>query len=147
MDATNHWGQSLQDAILDNSALRDGLTDDEAQPLIDWGLDLAATLTQGLDRLPDVEAEARYEQLYAHLPKLMTRFTWLALHRAAKGQDWATRTLEQMNDYSRELYGPAAPQLNALALGRYASGADALERGALILALMADFSPPPPPQA
>ena len=57
-DISGDYAARLRDAILDNSALRNGLNDDEAQPLIDRGLSMADRVTVG------VQDEARYEQLY-----------------------------------------------------------------------------------
>jgi hypothetical protein len=138
---SNEWGQRLQDALLDNAAMRDGLTDSEAQPLLDWGLALAVRVTTGLEQRSKAEAEVRYEELYAALPKLLTRISWLTLHRAAKGPDWATRTLEQLNEFNRALHGDSAPQIPALLMTSYASAADGMARPDFIKALMDHLSP------
>ncbi len=141
----NAWGEQLRDAILENSAIRDGLTDDEAQPLIDWGLARAVEVTQGLDLMDEMDAEARYEELYNALPKLLTRITWVALYRADKGADWTTRTLEQLNEFNRTLLGDYAPQISPTAINAYAALTDGMEAGALVVELMRRLSPPPPP--
>jgi hypothetical protein len=120
--------QNLRDAILDNSALRDGLTDDEAQPLIDWGLALAD------------EVGAKVDQL----------ITWAATYRTNKGEAWTRTTLEQLNQLNRTLRGEDAAQISQNAISGYAQGADGLDNGAFVLELMKQLSPSvallPPPQ-
>lgn len=141
---SNAWGKKLQDALLDNAALRDGLKDDEAQPLLDWGLALAVKVTHGLEALPSQTADLRYEELYEALPKLLTRITWLTLHRAKKGPEWSTRTLDQLNELSRTLHGEGAPQIPALLMTAYANAADGLATPDLIKTLMGHLSPSQP---
>jgi hypothetical protein len=112
----NTWADKLRDKLLDNSALRDGLTDDEAQPLLDWGLALAEKVTMGMETRPEPQAEARYEALSSALPKLITRINWVTIHAAQKGADWTAQTMQQMNELNRILHGEAAPQLPQQAL-------------------------------
>jgi len=140
----NEWAARLRDAILDNSALRDGLLDEEAQPLIDWGLALAAVVTAPLPTLPD--PEMRYEELYDALPKLMTRITWVTIYRQNKGADWTTRTLQQLNELNIVLHGETAPQIPALQMSAYAEASDGLSNGALVQALMQHLSLPIEPE-
>jgi len=44
MTPLERWTKQIQDAIAENSALREGLQDDEALPLIDWGAQQAEQL-------------------------------------------------------------------------------------------------------
>jgi hypothetical protein len=137
----NKWAARLRDAILDNSALRDGLTDEEAQPLIDWGLAVAVRVTADLSSRTPNEADVRYEELYEALPKLLTRITWVTLFREKKGAEWTVKTLNQLNELNRTLYGESAPQFSDLQISTYANRYDGLERGALVKALMSILSP------
>ena len=142
--------QNLRDAILENSALRDGLTDDEAQPLIDWGLALADEVGAKVDQLPAEDLETNYEEHAAALLKLLTRITWAATYRTNKGEAWTRTTLEQLNQLNRTLRGEAAPQISENAISGYAQGADGLDNGAFVRELMKQLSPAvallPPPQ-
>lgn len=138
---TNPWAARLRDALLDNSALRDGLADDEAQPLIDWGLQLADRLAAEMKSLPSDQHEARYEQFYEMLPKLLTRITWVTLHRAKKGADWTANMLRQINDLNRILHGADAPQLSAESIAAYAERGDQLSNGELVKELIAHLTP------
>lgn len=140
----NPFNARLKDAILDNSSLRDGLTDDEAEPLIEWGLAQAESLTRNLPDQSSDEAEIRYEELYSTLPKLMTRITWAATFRAQKGADWTLNALKQLNELSQTLHGENAPQIPEHLLTAYAQGADGLDQGAFVLALMEHFTPSEP---
>jgi hypothetical protein len=91
----------LQDAILDNSKIRDGLTDTEAQPLIDWGLQQAELVTD------DTTDEARYEELYGALPRLLMRMNWFVTYTPKKGADFGVKTMNQINNYAQTIYGKA----------------------------------------
>ena len=137
----NEWGKRLQDAILDNSKIRDGLHDDEAQPLIDWGLDIAKQVTLPLADMPTDEAEIRYEELYGALPRLMTRLTWVAVYREKKGDDWTIKTIHQLNEMNQILHGTDAPQISEGAMKGYANQLDGLSKGDLVKALMETLTP------
>lgn len=137
----NPFTASLRDAILDNSSVRDGLTDDEAEPLIEWGLAQAEIVTRSLPDQSADEAEMRYEELYGALPMLMTRITWAATFRAQKGADWTLNALKQLNEMSQTLHGENAPQIAEHLLTAYAQGADGLDQGAFVLALMEHLTP------
>ena len=137
----NPWAEKLRDAILSNSAIREGIHDDAAQPLIDWGLQLAEAVTAGLTAMPDNIATMRYEALYEALPKLLTRITWVVVYREKKGADWTARTLNQLNELNQALHGADAPQLDEARITQLANRQDGLEPGALISALIATLSP------
>jgi hypothetical protein len=107
------WVRTLQDAVLDNAALRDGFQDAQAEPFIDWGWNLAAQVGLSLDALPLAEAEAQAETAKSALLKLLLRMNWLARHHASKGTEWTATTLGQMNGFARQLWGESAPQLDA----------------------------------
>jgi hypothetical protein len=87
------------------------------------------------------EADIRYEELYEALPKFLTRITWVTLFREKKGVDWTVKTLNQLNELSRTLYGESAPQFSEVQISTYANQYDGLERGALVKALMSILSP------
>jgi hypothetical protein len=143
---TNPWAEQLRDAILSNSALREGIQDDEAQPLIDWALQLAEEVTAGLPSMPDSVTEQRFEALSEALPKLITRITWAVVYRQKKGPDWTTRTLTQLNELNMTLRGANAPQISEARMAELANLQDELEPGALILNLIETLSPPEPPE-
>ena len=139
----NPWAEQLRDIILSNSALREGIQDDAAQPLIDWGLALAEQVTKNLPSMPDTVASERYEALSGALPRLLTRITWVVVHREKKGPDWTTRTLNQLNELNHMLHGADAPQLSPSRIAELANRQDELEPAALINNLIEALSPPP----
>jgi hypothetical protein len=100
----------IEDAILSSEKVRDGLRDDEAIPLVEWGLararHLAARLATPAQDAPDEEQIA--DKGYA-LTRLMTRINWLVTYRFKKDAAWLTRTFQMINQLSRELYGDEAP--------------------------------------
>ncbi|NJL92914.1 MAG: hypothetical protein HC915_03925 [Anaerolineae bacterium] len=139
--ADNDFGTKLSEAVLSSSALRENLTDDEAQPLVDWGVAQAEQVgAQMGDLLPMQQAMALEEKQTALL-KLLTRITWVAVHSANKGEAWTRKTLAQINEYEQVLYGPAAPQLNAELMDRIALGQAGYNQGELVLTLIQALSP------
>lgn len=136
----NIWGQKLRDAILSNSAIRDGLTDEEAQPLIDWGLGLADVIGKKMASLPD--PEAAYETYLAALPRLMTRVNWLTTFSQKKGVDWTKKTIAQVHELTRTLFEEQARPLDAENLLRYlVLGAEEIDRKSRVIQLIQKFSP------
>ncbi len=142
MPDENPWRAKLRDTILDNSSITDGLTDDEAQPLIEWGLVMADRVTQGLPRTPDPAAEARLDDLRADLPRLMKRISWIRQYREKKGPEWTLKTLGQLNEMNQHLHGDAAPQLDSVTQSRIAHKQDDLTGFALLQDLMQRLTPP-----
>lgn len=138
----NPWIRDLQEAILSNSALRDGLTDDEAQPLIDWGLGLAEQLGNQLAAMPADEAESLFEEKQSALLKLLTRISWVAIYQQEKGPSWTEQTLQQLNDFNRAIQGGQAPQLKPEMLTHSAASAAAApkSRGSVVQQLMQGLS-------
>ena len=139
----NPWAEQLRDAILSNSAIRNGIQDDEAQQLIDWGLQLAQEVTAGLTSMPDNIASVRFQALSEALPKLLTRVTWVAVHREKKGPDWTMRTLNQLNELNQTLHGVDAPQLGEERMVDIATAPAEPDVKTLIGNLIIDLSPQP----
>lgn len=108
----NKWSTKLRDAILSNSAIRDGLHDDEAQPLIDWGMALSDMIGTKLSQMPESEVEVVYDTYQTALSKLMTRLNWLTIFSKKKGEDWTRKTIGQINELTQTLFGEQAPQLS-----------------------------------
>ncbi len=108
----NIWSDKLRDAILSNSAIRDGLQDDAAQPLIDWGLELAEAVGEKMSQLPPEQTDAAYDTYQGALSKLLTRLNWLITFSQKKGEDWTRKTLAQINELSQTLFGEQAPLLS-----------------------------------
>lgn len=116
-DAPNPWTKRIEDTLADASAVREGLQDDEALPLMDWGVAQAHVLGARM-AAPEAAAapappaeEQVAEKAYA-LVRLMTRITWVVTYRHKKDAAWLTRTFNKINDLSRELHGPDAPALS-----------------------------------
>lgn len=139
---SNEWSAKIKDAILSDSALRDGLTDQEAQPLIDWGLARAEEIGSQIAALPAAEIEIVLEEKQYALLKLMTRITWIAIHRAGKGAEWTTATLQKLNELNQTLYGETAPQISDNLIAAYAQQSNGLTQGEMVLELMKQLSPP-----
>lgn len=132
----------MADALLDNSAMRDGLTDDEAKPMIDFGMALANDVGDKLEaHAKSPEFEAYYEDQRTAFVKIMTRIGWVAIYREKKGADWTVKTLKQINDYHQTLRGAEAPQLSPTIINAYAHQMDGLDKGAFVQDILNQLSP------
>ena len=139
---SNSWIERLRDAVLDSSAMRDGLNDDEAQPLVDWGLALADIAGAAFAQHIMEDQETAFDELRGTLLKLLTRITWTALHRQNKGYEWTARTLEQINDFNRRIQGDQAQVLPSGLIQAYAQSLDGLDRGSLVRDIIQRLSAP-----
>lgn len=104
MNASNAYVDKLKDALLDNSALRDGLTDEEAKPLIDWALRQADYVAASIEN--DEDAEFKQTNLN-RLVLYITRFTTRRLD--GKDDEWVTKQLSRLNEFSTNIGGKTLP--------------------------------------
>jgi hypothetical protein len=97
-------------SITGDPSLRDELTDDEAQPLIDWGLAQVDRLAQQVMLAQHAAARDSNEVMdesVSDLRKLMKRVNRLVGHRAAGEMDRVDRDLQRLARFSERLYGAA----------------------------------------
>ncbi len=112
-DQLDRWTRQIQDALAGNSGLREGLTDDEALPLVNWGAEQARTVAQRLAQAGDVAPDSEQIENSAYtLGRLMARINWVVTYRNKKDPAWLTRTFAKINQLSREVFGPDAPVLS-----------------------------------
>lgn len=112
-DQLDRWTKQIQDALAGNSGLREGLTDDEALPLVNWGAEQARTVAQRLAQAGDVAPDSEQIDNSAYtLGRLMARINWVVTYRNKKDAAWLTRTFAKINQLSREVFGPDAPVLS-----------------------------------
>ncbi|HML23598.1 MAG TPA: hypothetical protein PKD09_18215 [Aggregatilinea sp.] len=139
---SNPWVQQITDVIAESEKVREGLHDDEAMPLIDWGTAQAKTLGARLAApdTPPPSAEQAAETGYA-LARLMTRINWVVTYRAKKDADWLTRTFHKINDLSRELHGPYAPTFSDDEIAAWIAAQPSQSNGELLQGLMTRLTP------
>lgn len=140
-DQVDRWTRQIQDALAGDSGLREGLNDDEARPLVDWGAEQAATLARRLahsDTPPDAEqvAMAAYT-----LGRLMSRINWVVTYRTKKDSAWLMRTLTKINQLSQELFGPDAPALSDDEIAAWIADQPNHDNGTLVRGLLARLTP------
>ena len=100
LSSQNDYVNNLRDALLDNAALRDGLTDTEAQPLIDWALRQANYVGATIENDEDAEfKQTNLNRLVLHI----TRFTTRRLDD--KDSEWVEKQLERLDEFSQNLGG------------------------------------------
>ncbi|MBN1680115.1 MAG: hypothetical protein JW966_07470 [Anaerolineae bacterium] len=137
------WVQHILDTIADNSALREGLNDDEALPLIDWGAAQAEQIGKRLAApgAPPTDEEQVSNTAYA-LTRLMTRITWVVVYRHEKDANWLTRTFGKINALSQDVHGPDAPALSDDEIAAWIAEHANHNNGDLIQMLTARLTPP-----
>jgi len=96
------YAEKYQDAILSNSGLTDGLTDDQAKPFIDWMMkqaDHVGTMVQ-----TDEDFEAKQTSLN-RLILFISRFVQRR-HEHINDEVWVDTQIGRLNEYSANLGGP-----------------------------------------
>lgn len=140
-DRVQQWTRQIQDAIAGDSALREGLSDDDALPLVNWGADQAETVAQRLAAAaPAPDAEQVANTAYT-LGRLMTRINWVVTYRAKKDAAWLARTFAKINALSREVFGPDAPTLSDEEIATWIADQPGRTNGELVRGLLARLTP------
>lgn len=141
----NPWTKRITDVIAESEKVREGLHDDEALPLVDWGAAQAQALGARLaaPETPSPGPEQAAETGYA-LVRLMTRITWVVTYRHKKDAAWLTRTFHKINDLSRELHGPDAPALSDEEIAAWIVEHPTHTNGELVQGLIARLTPGAP---
>jgi hypothetical protein len=144
-DEPNRWTRQIQDVIADTSAVREGLHDDEATPLIDWGAvqaeHIGARLVEPDTPEPD---EEQVGEIGYTLVRLMTRITWLVTYRHKKDAAWLTKTFQMVNKLNADLHGPDAPTLSDDAIAAWIADHPNHTNGELVQDLIARLTPAAP---
>lgn len=142
-DDIQRWTAVIHDKLADaGSSIREGLTDDEARPLMDWGVDQAPRLAARLAG-PDTPAPSddQVKEAAHALTRLMTRITWVVTYRDQKDDEWLMRTLVKINQLSQEVYGPDAPQLSDEEIARWIAARGQHNTGELVQGLVERYTP------
>ncbi|NLE50439.1 MAG: hypothetical protein GX613_03455 [Chloroflexi bacterium] len=139
---TAQWTKQIQDALAGHSGMREGLTDDEALPLVNWGAEQAGTVAQHLAEgdAPPPDNEQIANVAYT-LGRFLTRLTWVVTYRAKKDGAWLTRTFAKINALSQELFGPDAPTLSDEEIAAWIAEQPNRSNGELLNDLIARFTP------
>ncbi|MBI5960678.1 MAG: hypothetical protein HY866_18210 [Chloroflexi bacterium] len=134
------WTKQIQETIADTSAVREGLTDEDAIPLIDWGIACAQFLGQQISATAPTEEQVG--ALGYALTRLMTRLTWLVTYRHKKDAVWLTRTFQMVNQLGKELYGDGAPVVPDEEIAAWIAGHAAQSDSDLLRGLISRLTPP-----
>jgi len=140
--AAQRWAKQIQEAIASTSAVREGLHDDEATPLIEWGIAHSEHLGRRMAApgVPEPTPEQVDGAAFA-LVRLMTRITWLVVYRNKKDAAWLTRTFAALNQTSRELYGDDAPAFSDQEIAAWIAEHPKHTNAELIQGLIAHLTP------
>jgi hypothetical protein len=137
--------KQIQDTLVTNEKVREGLASDDALPFMDWGSAYADVLAEHLaaPETPEPNEEQVNETAYA-LARLMMRINWLVTYRKQKDAAWLTQTFQMVNKLSRDLLGEAAPVFTDEEIAVWLAEHSARTDRDLLQDLMARLSPPAP---
>jgi hypothetical protein len=131
------------EALADTAKIREGLQDEEAQPLIEWGTRYAQWLAARLDSPGAAPPDTEQVKTTAHtLVRLMTRLTWLVTYRHKKDAAWLTQTFQMVNKLNQDLLGTDAPVFTDEEITAWLTGHNTQTNGALLQNLVARLTPP-----
>ena len=139
---TPRWTAQIQDMVASDSGIREGLHDQDAIPLIDWGRAQAERIAARLGaEAPDVGEETIGDEAGA-LIRLMTTISRAVVHRHNQGDDWLAKVFKRLNKTSQRVYGEDAPVMSDEEVAAWIAGHGARSDGEVLRDLMARFSPP-----
>lgn len=143
LDDSHPWVKQIQDALADSSGVREGLSDEDAIPLVEWGAARARDVAGRLaaPETPEPTPEQVEEKGYA-LVRLVTRLNWVVTYRTKKDAAWLTRTFQMINKLSQDLYGEGAPVLADQEVAAWLADHPNHATGELIRDLMTRYTPP-----
>jgi hypothetical protein len=135
--------KQIQDTLVTNEKVREGLDVDDALPFMDWGSAYADVLAERLaaPETPEPNEEQVNETAYA-LARLMMRINWLVTYRDKKDAAWLTQTFQMVNKLSRDLLGDAAPVFADDEIAAWLAEHSAHTNRYLLQNFMARLSPP-----
>lgn len=136
------WSAKFQDILADNMKIRQGLHDDDAIPYVEWGRQVAEVLAMRLaETAPDLDEEQATEKGFS-VSRLLVRLNWLVTYRNKKDAAWLVRTFGQVNNFSREMWGDAAPTVDEAGIAAWIADHANHTDGELIRDLMGRYAPP-----
>lgn len=127
------------ESILGDASLRDELTDDEAQPLIDWGLAQVAQIARRASLMASTEA---VEAALDDVRRLMKRVNRVVRHRALGDAEAVRSDLERMGALSARLFGDAVPRAALSQVDAFMAEQGNLSNAQVIKRLLGMFAPP-----
>ncbi len=151
-DPVARWSAHIQDVLASDSSIREGLQDDDAIPLMDWGRAQAERVAARMvAQSPDVDEETANAKART-LARLMTVISRAVVYRHKQGADWLVKVFRRLNKESEKVFGEDAPVLSDEAIDAWIAAHPEHSDGELLRDLLARFSPPdstpgPPDQA
>ena len=130
------------ESILGDVNLRDELTDDEAQPLIDFGLAQVEALAR---RAAGLASAQNMDESVDNLRRLMKRINRFAADRRQGDPELTRKSLDRIARISAELYGEAVPRPSPEALENFLKVEADLNNQMVVQQLLKLFAPPSPP--
>lgn len=146
-EAVSQATTTIQDVIASDSSIREGLQDDNAIALIEWGRAEAARLAA---RLVAENADLDEETVQTHagaLVRLMTTISRAVVYRHKQDADWLGKVFKRLNKTSQRVYGDDAPTLSEDAINAWIAGHADRSDDDVLRDLLQRYSPPAPDAA
>ena len=139
------WAKLLQDAIATDSAIREGLQDEDAVPFIEWGRAQAERVAARWAAQGATPDEEQLDEAAGALVDMMTNINWAVRYRGKKGTAWTVNILRSLNALSRELFGEGAPTLGEETLAAWVTDNTSRADSQVLRELLAQLTPPEKP--
>ncbi len=134
------------ESILGDAGLRDELTDDEARPLIEWGLRQASAMARRV--VAEAALQSSMETLddsLTSLRRLMKRINRLVGRRGEGDPERLRKDFARLASLSEKLYGDAVSRPETAQVEAFLVKQAALSNEQVVTTLLAMFAPPPEP--
>jgi len=127
------------ESLMSDPGLRDELTDDEARPLMDWGLSQAAAIARRMAAQASAES---LDDAVGDLRKLMKRINRLVGHRREGDPELVRKDLRRLAKYSERLFGGTVVRPDEAQLETFLAEQAVLDNRGIVERLLAMFTPP-----
>jgi len=132
----------IHDAIGSDASIREGLHDDAAIALMDWGRAQAAHVAARLAAESPGADEETIGSEAGILARLMTTISRAVVYRHKQGDDWLVKVFKRLNKTSQRVYGANAPVMSDAQISDWIAGHAARSDDELLRDLLARFTPP-----
>jgi hypothetical protein len=138
------------ESILGDPSVRGDLTDDEAQPLIEWGVKQATALARQAAAQAAMHTALNnpvetMDESVADLRKLMKRVNRFVAARQEGDPEHLRKTLDRLAHVSQQVFGEAVPQASTLEREKFLHDQADLDNQQVVTHLLQIFAPPLPP--
>lgn len=134
------------ESILGDAGLRDELTDDEAKPLIEWGVSQASAMARRVVAEAALQSDIdTLDESLASLRRLMKRVNRIVGRRAEGDPESLRKDVDRLASLSEKLYGDLVSRPDTAQVEAFLTQQSLLSNEQIVAKLLAMYAPPPEP--